>query len=240
MCDLPEKILLVVPCYNEGNRLQLSEFSKDIPNLFFLFVNDGSNDNTLDKLELIASETIFILNIESNVGKAEAVRQGMIHAQQLTIFPLLSWLGYWDADLSTPLRELQNFLNFQNNVMPQAEAVWGSRVLRLGSDIKRSHGRHILGRLFATVIRIVLKAKSYDSQCGAKIFKKHVVKNVFSQPFLSRWLFDVEILLRMKQQNIIEYPLKEWNDVQGSKLNFFSDTAGVIFDIVRIKNKRFH
>ncbi len=118
-------------------------------------------------------------------------------------------------------------------------SVWGSRVYRLGSEIVRSPLRHYLGRIFATIISVLLKVKSYDSQCGAKIFRGDILLKTFSEPFLSRWIFDVEILLRLEQKNIIEYPLEFWQDKPGSKVKIFREIFRVWQDIIAIRKKYF-
>ena len=93
-------------------------------------------------------------------------------------------------------------------------------------DLKLS--RHILGRIIATFISNALGIAVYDTQCGCKIFNGNLAKKVFNEPFISKWLFDVELFFRMikihgKQQlkNICrEVPLYEWVDVDGSKVSF--------------------
>jgi hypothetical protein len=100
----------------------------------------------------------------------------------------------------------------------------------LGRDIRRSAVRHYLGRVFATCASRTLRLPVYDTQCGAKMFRVSPrMLTVFSRPFLSRWVFDVEILARMvrgglcdRRSNddvpVCELPLRAWRDVQGSKL----------------------
>jgi dolichyl-phosphate beta-glucosyltransferase len=234
MHNLSEKTLLIIPCYNEENRLEPHKFLSQDKNLYFLFVNDGSSDNTLGKLEKIASERMFILDLKRNVGKGEAIRQGMLYAQTMDIYSQIVWGGYWDADLSTPLSELYKFMQLYSLKDKNIDAVWGSRIHKLGSNIKRSHKRHMLGRLFATAISLVFHVKSYDSQCGAKIFKKQVVEKIFSQPFISKWIFDVELLLRMDKHTIIEHPLENWQDIEGSKIRIRSDALPIMFDLYKI------
>ncbi|MCL6591604.1 MAG: glycosyltransferase [Firmicutes bacterium] len=237
MKQLTEKICLVVPCYNEEKRLKIQEFTSFDPNCYFIFVNDGSTDGTLKLIQENLRPGLFCLNLEQNSGKAEAIRQGILFLKGLPVFPEIQWAGYWDADLSTPLAELYDYLLFYQTFAPSAQAIWGSRVRRLGSDIKRSFKRHFLGRFFANITSLVLGLRCYDSQCGAKLFKKELLEPAFGEKFISRWIFDVELMLRLDKYSIVEYPLKHWHDVGGSKVKLFSVAYRTLMEIFRIRDK---
>src|SRR5439155_4840561 len=104
------------------------------------------------------------------------------------------YVGYWDADLATPLQAIPEFLEVFAE-RPGLELVCGARVRLLGRDIRRTRRRHYLGRAFATVASWLLQLSVYDTQCGAKLFRASPrITAVFNQPFHTRWLFDVEIL----------------------------------------------
>ena len=168
----------------------------------------------------------FILrHLPRNVGKGEAVRQGLLQA-----FDTASdYVGYWDADLATPLDIIPAFCELLDT-RPDLEMVFGARVRLLGRTVERQALRHYLGRVFATAASLVLGLGIYDTQCGAKLLRTSpLVQSLFQQPFTTRWLFDVEILARLMQsrrgtdlrqaQDIIyEFPLEEWHDVAESKV----------------------
>jgi glycosyltransferase involved in cell wall biosynthesis len=232
-----ENILILVPCFNEELRLNFTPFKRARPNQFFLFVNDGSTDGTAGLIQQHVAGNIMLLDLKQNQGKAEAVRQGMIYAQTLPVFRDVKWVGFWDADLATPIEEIDNFLKYRQTFYPDAEAIFGSRILRLGSTIHRQVKRHYLGRVFATAVSIMTDIKSYDSQCGAKIFLKEIVPIISSEPFISRWAFDVEIILRLKDHIMVEYPLRHWEDVKGSKLNIMKTAFKIISDLYHIRKK---
>jgi dolichyl-phosphate beta-glucosyltransferase len=222
---------IVVPCYNEAHRLpseKFVEFVHEGYDIDFLFVNDGSKDNTLEALERlqrVCGPTVSVLDKKVNGGKAEAVRDGMIRAIELG---RSGFVGFWDADLATPLSAISP-LRQELIEDPQLQMVFGSRVRLLGRHVHRLAVRHYLGRVFATVVSLMLRLPIYDTQCGAKIFRiTPQLAEVLGRPFISRWVFDVEILARFIALNhrdtrvlhdsIYEYPLERWEDVAGSKV----------------------
>jgi dolichyl-phosphate beta-glucosyltransferase len=233
---------ITVPCYNEADRLQCDvfiDFVREHREVMFIFVDDGSTDNTAQLLESMAqSETnnVRFIILENNRGKAEAVRQGTLSA----IAAGAKYVGYWDADLATPLNPI---LEFVAELKKKSDLllVMGARVQLLGRTILRKRYRHYLGRVFATVASAVLRMPVYDTQCGAKMFVAcESVALAFREPFISRWIFDVEILARLvcrskvnPQVAIFEYPLFDWHDVKGSKIKP-KDFWIALWDLARI------
>jgi glycosyltransferase involved in cell wall biosynthesis len=232
-----EKVCLVVPCYNERARLDLERFRAAPSACRFLFVNDGSTDGTAEAIRTRLDERVYLLDLPRNVGKAEAVRAGMLHAVATSPLKEAPWIGYWDADLATPLLEVHGFLRFSDLLDARVDSVWGSRVDRLGSAIRRSYLRHLAGRLVATAAGLLLGLPSYDSQCGAKLFRREIVRAAFSEPFVSRWLFDMELLMRLSDFRLVEYPLREWSDVPGHRLRIVRMALKVVPELLRIRRK---
>jgi len=222
---------IVVPCYNEESRLRRDEFARfasEHPDVRFLFVDDGSRDGTRALLQDVAAadpDSFSLLALPANRGKAEAVRQGMNRAFDEGA----AYAGYWDADLATPLDEIPRFVETLD-AHPVLEVLFGSRVQLLGRMIDRRASRHYLGRVGATAISLTLGLAVYDTQCGAKLFRVSPdCKALFAEPFVSGWIFDVEIVARMAEARrgtgrpgpaevIREIPLWEWRDVAGSKV----------------------
>ncbi len=239
-----QRTVIVVPCYNESKRLNGDAFARFVEKnegVTFLFVNDGSADNTLEVLRALSQRNarLQVLDIEQNGGKAEAVRQGMLHAAGNTN---CQYIGFWDADLATPLSEIPRFIGIAAN--HGYNAVTGLRLLRLGARVRRKKLRHYLGRCFATAASVMLGLPVYDTQCGAKLYSKDVVPALFGERFITRWLFDVEILARYivaygrnaATNNIYEHPVFAWEDVAGSRLKFH-DFFKAPMEMLKIKRK---
>ena len=240
------RTLIVVPCYNEEHRLNtlaFQEFLATCKGIGLCFVDDGSRDLTarvLNSIRDAAPHAAEVVVLPNNVGKAEAVRRGVAHCLEREE---ASHVGFWDADLATPLNEIPRFLR-EFELRPELQLVCGSRVLRMGADISRSPLRHYTGRFFATAASVTLRLPFYDTQCGAKILTSGLAARVFGQPFLSPWLFDVELIARIvalegreeAQQVILEVPLSTWVDPGGSKVGIF-DFARAPLQLVRIYSK---
>lgn len=245
----PRSVCVIVPCYNEAQRLDVRQFQQFLsaqPKVLLLFVDDGSTDGTMEALsELRAGfeSSACILRSDRNRGKAEAVRCGMLHALD-NFDPAV--LGFWDADLATPLASIPRFLQVLREEST-IQMIFGARVHLLGRHVKRSALRHYLGRVFATAVSRVLRMPIYDTQCGAKLFRAGPeTRGIFAEPFLSKWVFDVEILARYQQlfrregrqlaDAIYEYPLETWIDVAGSKVTL-ADFLTAFWDVARIRRK---
>jgi dolichyl-phosphate beta-glucosyltransferase len=188
-----ERPWIVIPCYNEAARLDRAAFEAamaawDSP--VFVFVDDGSTDSTLLVLQALQHQSpgrCHVLALPENRGKAEAVRHGLNAA----LAGGATRVGYWDADLATPLTTIEEFARELDD-RPHIQVVMGSRVRMLGRDIQRSTFRHCVGRVYATLASLVLRLPVYDTQCGAKLFRRSsALEHALTDPFRSRWAFDV-------------------------------------------------
>jgi glycosyltransferase involved in cell wall biosynthesis len=234
---------LIIPCFNEEHRLVTSKVINCIEtlNCVVVLVDDGSTDKTrevLDQLALRFPKTIEVLALPKNVGKGEAVRAGFNYAFNRGATQVL----FCDADFSVGPDDLLRICDTLRN-HHGCKAVIGSRVAIVGSLIQRSAFRHYSGRAFATLVSLTLGHQIYDTQCGAKVFTvDDAVRRAFSQPFLSRWAFDVEVigrLLRMgqpgdSQKLILELPLLSWVEVPGSKITLIWQLRTVV-ELLKIR-----
>jgi dolichyl-phosphate beta-glucosyltransferase len=219
---------LVVPCYNEEARLQVGVFQRFAaahPHIRFVMVDDGSQDQTAAILADLAAarpRQFEAMSLVVNSGKAEAVRQGMVHALESGA----DSVGFIDADLAAPLGEVPRLIDVLER-RPDVSVVVGSRLSLAGHVIQRRWIRRLLGRCFAAVASRLIGLPLRDTQCGLKLFRAtNTARRMFADPFRSRWIFDVELLARLivaegreaAIAQIYEMPLEAWSEVAGSKL----------------------
>ena len=219
---------IVIPCYNEEKRLPIGrfmDFARTHPDVLLCFVNDGSRDQTLSVLMGMMfrqPSNIAVLSLQANAGKAEAVRQGMLYVKDH--FPVNS-LGFLDADLATKPEEWYDMACYQQK-HPQFSAITGSRISRLGAAIRRTDNRFFASKVLNFFIQRIIGATIRDSQCGAKIFERELIPVLFGDTFISSWLFDIELFLRIRKHygkallasTVLEFPLLSWSEVGESKL----------------------
>lgn len=236
---------VVIPCYNEENRLSSASFQDFIDKnvgYHLCFVNDGSTDNTLAVLKELRDgneENISIYDCEKNGGKAEAVRQGI---QYLTKNKEFDFIGYLDADLSTDFKDFDDLV--QTIGKSDFKIVSGSRIARMGADITKESARKIISMSINLIIQTILGMPFKDTQCGAKIMDREIASLVFEKRFLTKWLFDVEIFMRMRKyygkkeakRLICEQPLQRWIHMDDSKLSM-KDSVKIIGQLGQIALK---
>ena len=240
-----QKAVIVIPCYNEANRIDPEGFRRFFsdPLVNLLFVNDGSSDATSEVLANFcksSSERASFIDLPKNAGKAEAVRRGMLRV----LDDGAEVTGYYDADLATPPEEM---IRLARTIDERGvEVAIASRVQLLGTRIERTPVRHYLGRIFATLSSLAINMPVYDTQCGAKAFRAGPsLRAALAEPFHSRWFFDVELLGRLHHgtpqapglpiESFVEVPLLRWRDVPGSKLRPL-DFPKSLSELVRLRH----
>lgn len=220
---------IIIPCHNEEKRLSVEKvlgFLQQKQNVQIIFVDDGSTDNTHEKLLKIkekAPSQIQIISLNIRKGKAEAVRNGLLESQKNTKF---THHGFIDADLAVSLDEL--FRLYQIISFSERQFIFGSRIKKVGSSIIRNEWRHFYSRIIATIIGFIIKLDVYDTQCSAKIFTTGIINSFCKTKFRTSWLFDIEIICRIYEKfghlNSIgsEEPLLNWTEIKGSKLRWYN------------------
>jgi len=234
------KVVIIIPFYNEVERIKLENFHQifnGFQNYNFLLVDDGSSDKTINILEEFKSKftNVEVLKLAKNIGKAEAIRSAVLSVSES------DFISYYDADLATPFSELDRLIQFSIQNL-NYKMVMGARIKLIGNGVKRSLKRHYFGRVFATIVsQFILKVAVYDTQCGAKVVDYETAKLIFEKPFISKWLFDVELLKRLQKKydlkNVVkEIPLEKWEEIGKSKIKV-ADFIKIPFQLIQIYRK---
>ena len=225
---------IIIPCYNEGNRILSNEFLAflEINNHFsFVFVDDGSSDNTFSILQKLAQHSkISCLRLDKNKGKAEAVRYGINHTIKKGID---GYVGFLDADLAIPLEELERL--YRKLVgSGDVEFVYSSKNTRLNHNLETKFKRVFVGRTLSKMVKWSLKIDVYDTQCGCKIMTKKVAEISFKDEFISSWLFDIEIFWRLIKAYGRSYISTHTSEIPLQKLLNRGDSKVKMGDLIRL------
>ena len=219
-----DSLIIIIPCFNEQERLKFSEIETLQYQLGcnVLFVDDGSRDDTRDLLDTFCSnrEHFNYLSLSRNAGKAKAIHAGI----KVALNDGYALLGTYDADSAVSVNDYvkAKALMLEN---PQVDLVSGARVLLAGSGVTRTKHRRWFGRIIATYINFVIGQDFYDPQSPCKLFRKSLIANLSSPR--TRWFLDIEFILSKNRTNftaensntkILEFPLQEWKDVENSKI----------------------
>ncbi len=231
-----EKIIttIISPIFNESMRFNFQHWSNILENnstVNFLFVDDASTDN-LDYISSlkIKYKNVFYLRLTKNLGKANAIREGLLYATN-NIQPNSNILGYLDFDDSILAAEVQRIISlFCDKIknFNSVDSLWASRVKLNGRYITRSNLRHFYSRILITLIGLNYPLLPYDSQCGFKLFlNDERFRQSIQSRFLTKWFIDLEILIRLtqiggKRINIWEEPLITWKETKSSNYNILS------------------
>lgn len=217
---------VIIPCYNEAERLNVEQFVKFAnaqKHIKLVFVDDGSKDKTIATLTDIlkaAPDTVDILVMKENRGKAEAVRNGLAFAAERGD----NFIAFLDADLATPLDAILDFISVANR-LPEINVVFGSRCGGMGRRVYRKFSRKLVSLICAFLGRLATGLPIRDTQCGAKLFRNTPeFRRSLSEPFKAGWLFDVELFLRISEPGVsqtrkfFEFPVIQWTEIPGSKI----------------------
>ena len=192
-------------------------------------MDDGSSDNTFLLVSQASKKmpNLKVLRNPANRGKGYSVKRGALAAN-------FDYVLFSDADLSTPIEELDGCMEHFDN---GADIVIGSRALKGSRVIKRQNFlRASMGKTFNFLIQLFLFRGIRDTQCGFKILKKNVAKQLFEAQRLEGFCFDVEILHIAKKKGYVikEHPVK-WVNREDSRVSMVKDSAKMFMDIFRIK-----
>ena len=191
-----------------------------------LIVENGSHDRTTEIAEDFAARYPFIRVLHSEKGKGSAVRAGMMAGQGRYLFMC-------DSDLSMPITELDKFLPPQRD---HYDVAIGSREGPLAHRYNEPPYRHLMGRVFNLIVRVIAIPSFQDTQCGFKSFRREVAREVFADLTMSGWSFDVEALFIAihRGYKVIDVPI-DWYFDGESRVNPIPDTFRMVRDVLRIR-----
>lgn len=236
---MPEGTLLVVPCYNDVARLSefLPELVGGLPGRFRVLVSDdGSEEGEREALrELVGGLAgggvgVEVVFAERNTGKGGAVMRGWGRGEGCDL------LAFVDADGAVGVGEVVRAEEFLRSGEGEGvSALFGSRVKMLGRTVERSLGRHLSGRVFATLVSSLGGVPAYDTQCGLKIVRRGALERIGGYLECEGFAFDVELCLLLRRAGlaIVEFPV-DWRDVPGSKVSLVRDAWRMAWEVVRI------
>jgi dolichyl-phosphate beta-glucosyltransferase len=230
-------ISVVVPCLNEEGNLRglVERISAALKETDFeiILVDDGSTDNSILILEQFLKKNKIknkIIKLKSNLGKGAALKAGVLKCDY-------AWILTCDLDMSVTLHEIikwqkKKYINDKCNIY------FGSRKHK-DSIVNAKIYRVILGNFFRFIVKMLLKIKMYDTQCGYKLYKNKIAKKIFKKLKTNKFEHDLEIILNAKQFNyfIKELPVK-WTHKPNSKLNIFTDSSKMLYGIILLSLRK--
>jgi dolichyl-phosphate beta-glucosyltransferase len=227
---------IVIPVFNEAKRLDntfvaleslLSDFK--FSNLEVIFVDDGSEDETMMRIQNFVKKYPLarLIVYKPNRGKGYAVRRGMLAAKNNYILML-------DADMSTSFSELEKFIPYMERDCP---VIIGSRK-KEGAVINKAQPwlRQKMGLGYTFLANLILGVGIRDFTCGFKCFSYNAAQNIFSRAKVNRWSYDAEVLYLAKKLNleIYEVPVV-WHDDERTRVRLLRDVLVSFRDLLKIR-----
>lgn len=237
--DVKPYLSLIIPAYNEQDRIvssladvrvYLSSLDKPYE---IIVVDDGSSDDTTRVVneQAAGDDRVKVITHTPNRGKGYAVRLGMLASQG-------EYAAFSDADLSTPIEELQKLFTAMEH---GSDIAIGSRALKDSQlVVHQPLYRELGGKALNLVIRLFTVHGIHDTQCGFKLFKGNAAYRIFDQCILNGWGFDVEVLYLARKMgySVAEIPVR-WAHAGASKIHPFQAGLQVLKDIARIRMHRY-
>jgi len=230
---------LVFPFYNEEKRLpillkKILNFNKKKLILEFIFVNDGSHDQSINIIKNFKKKNkldIKIISYKSNKGKGYALKRGVSIASK-------DWILTLDIDLSVKLEQIDDW-NKKKLISEKTNYIYFGSRLHKKSKLNAKKNRVINGNIFNIILRLIFSKKFLnikDTQCGFKLYPNFEGKNIFKKISEFGFIHDVEILIiiRNLKYYVRELPV-EWEHKSGSKIRLIRDSIKMFFALLRLK-----
>ena len=233
MTSEPELLLtIIIPAYNEERRLpksleQIVTFVQQQPEpMEVIVVENGSRDRTTEIADSYAARYPFVRVMHSEKGKGVAVKAGMMAGRGQYLF-------ICDSDLSMPIAEVRKFLP---PILPDYDVAIASREGQGAHRYGEPPYRHLMGRIFNFIVRVLAIPGFQDTQCGFKSFRRQVAGEVFAAQTMTGWAFDVEALFIALRRGyrVIAVPIN-WYFDGDSRIDPIPDTYRMVRDVLRIR-----
>jgi glycosyltransferase involved in cell wall biosynthesis len=236
-----ESIHLVVPCFRESGRIggflpELCQAMQAMGGVRVLVVEDGSDADEEQCMNGIVEDLrakydclLPLKVLPENLGKGGAVYAGWAEHGGA------DWLAFVDADGSCSASEVARLLKMTNG----NTAIFASRVKMLGRRVDRLFKRHLLGRIYATLVSEILHIPVYDSQCGLKMVPRRAYAQISNRLRVHGFAFDVELMVALLDTGcqIKEVPI-DWHETPGGKVRLLRDSWLMALDILKIRAGR--
>ena len=225
---------IIIPAYNEEQRLPaslqkivdylpLQDYEAEV-----LIVDDGSQDGTVELAKSYRDKwPVRVLENERNRGKGFTTRRGMLEARG-------EWRLFSDADLSTPIDELEKFWPLTEQGY---EVLIGSRALPDSEvEVHQAWYREKMGRTFNMILQMISIRGIKDTQCGFKMFSAKAAREIYSEMTIDGFAFDVEALLRAQRKDykIAEIPVR-WINSEDSRVSILRDSMRMLWDVIKLR-----
>jgi glycosyltransferase involved in cell wall biosynthesis len=225
-------LTVVIPAYNERRRIvptvaSIAAHLAATPLTWELIVSDdGSTDGSPEQLRALGMTNLRVVSSGVNEGKGAAVRRGFLAARGRAVL-------FADADCSTPIAELDPMLAA---LQAGADVVVGSRTIDGAATTNKSGLRHLLSTTLRLIVSVLLPTGVQDTQCGFKLFRRDVARELAEAQTITGFSFDLELLYLAKRRgmNVVEHPVS-WFDAPGSTVDPAKESIRFIRDILRIR-----
>lgn len=224
---------IVIPAYNEAHRLpttlpQVAEFvMAQQYGAEVVIVNNNSKDATRQiAMELAADYPFIHVLDEPTQGKGAAVRAGMLASSGQYLFIA-------DADLSMPIEEVNKFLP---PILEGYDVAIGSREAPGAVRYNEPEYRHLMGRIFNFIVKVLAVPGFQDTQCGFKCFRREPGLDLFASQTIDGWAFDVELLYIALRRgyDVVEVPIN-WYYRQNSRISPVRDAVDMVREVLKIR-----
>ena len=238
-----ETLSVILPLYNEEKRLnnlfiKINKFKFLNKNkLEFIFVDDGSNDNSYLLIKNFIKENkkridLKLVSYKNNKGKGFALKKGIAKAKH-------DWIITVDIDLSVKLEQIKIWQK-KKLISQEFKVYFGSRLLA-ESKVKAKRNRKFIGFIFNIILRKILNSNLLnikDTQCGFKLYEKNIAKKIFRRLTENGYIHDVEILILLQKSKVLVKELAvEWKHKHGSKINLIIDSFIMLKNLLNLKKK---